>query len=262
MTERIAQAAVAAAALAAATLASATPSTVLWTPATTDTQAAGVPHLTYDTYFGEAGALQIDAGLTVGLVGMRYLQVEAGADLYFPTMTPDGQRGTLDFAQLNVRATLPENALGGWSPALSVGIANVGFRKDVSNYDTLHATLGKAIGGHRVAVGAYYGAGSSLLWTPMERQERWGATASWVSRAFDLGLRGLPAIDLRADLATGRNWLGGLGIGTGLIFTPAIRVVTGAVVFRDWDYYQRLGLPGWLWTVQLDLDVDLGRART
>lgn len=35
-------------------------STLRLVAATTYTQPAGVPHITYDTYFGEAGALQID----------------------------------------------------------------------------------------------------------------------------------------------------------------------------------------------------------
>ena len=41
--------------LAAAPTAQATPSTTYWTPATTYVQPYLVPHITYDTYFGETG---------------------------------------------------------------------------------------------------------------------------------------------------------------------------------------------------------------
>ncbi len=249
-----------AAALASASAARATTSTTFWTPATTYTQPAGVLHITYDTWFGEAGALQIDTGLTAGILSTRFLQLEAGADLFFPTTTPRGQMNTLDFAQLNARATLPQGAFGGWSPGLSVGIANVGFAKDVSNYDLVHATLGWTTRrGNRFGLGAYYGAGSELLWTSLEGETRKGLMASWVSRELEVGLPGLEKIDFRLDLAAGFNWAGGLGAGIGLLFTPGIHVITGAAFPIDWDYYERAGLPRWLWSVQLDVDVDLVR---
>ena len=73
----------AAALIAAASTAFATPSTTFWTPATTYTQPAPVPHLTYDTYFGEQGALQIDTGVEFGLFSSKYLQAEAGFDLFY-----------------------------------------------------------------------------------------------------------------------------------------------------------------------------------
>src|SRR5512144_1661634 len=118
---------VAAALLAVAHAASATSSTTFWTPATTYSQPLGVPHLTYDTYFGEQGALQIDTGLTIGVLNLAKLQAEVGIDAFFPTLTANGQLGTFDFVQLNGKLTLPEGAFASWAPALSVGIANVGF---------------------------------------------------------------------------------------------------------------------------------------
>lgn len=245
------------AAVAWASAASATPSTAFWTPATIETQPFLVPHLTYDTWFGEAGALQIDAGLTIGVVDARYLQVEAGFDLYFPTLTPSGQMGALDFAQVNARATLPEDAVAPGFPGLSVGVAKVGFKEDVSDFNLVHGTMGTTTRAGRFCVGAYYGAGSEALWTYHDTEVRGGFMASWVSRPIELGLPGLKAIDLRADLATGRNWLGGGAAGVGFQFTDAIALRTGAVVFIDWDYYERMGLTGWLWSLQLDVDVRL-----
>ncbi len=237
--------------IACASIASATPSSTFWTPATTYTQPAGVPHLTYDTYFGEAGALQIDTGITVGLLTWPNLKIEAGLDLYYPTLAPQGQLRTLDFAQLNARITL------GGSPALSVGVANVGFKKDVSDYDTLYAVFGGPTRWGSFTVGGYFGAGSEYLWTRMEGQMRAGLLASWVSRDVRIGAPGLDKIVLLFDLAAGMNWLGGAGAGVGLYFTPAIAVRTGPVVFVDWPFYFNSRLPYWLWSVQLDVDVDL-----
>ncbi len=244
-----------AAGLALAPVALATPSSTFWTPATTYTQPAGVPHLTYDTYFGEGGALQIDTGLTVGLLALPRLKVEVGFDLYYPTFTPRGQMGTLDFAQVNGRITVPFGK--GELPAISLGICNVGFKKDVSNYDTVYGVLGWGTRIGTFGLGAYYGVGSAYLWTRMEGEFRGGLLASWVSRDLQIGAPGLDKIVFLVDVAAGKNWFGGAGAGVALYFTPAIAVRTGPVGLLDWDFYWNSGLPGWLWSIQLDVNMDL-----
>jgi hypothetical protein len=254
--------AAATAVLATSTAARATPSTTFWTPATTYTQPLGVPHLTYDTYFGEQGALQIDTGLTIGVLALPKLQVEVGADAFFPTLTAGGQLGTFDFFQLNAKATLPEGALAAWSPALSVGVANVGFEKDVSDYALVHATLGKTTPAGLVGAGGYYGAGSRVLWTGTDGEARAGFMASWVSPDIKIGAPGLDKIVFLADVATGKNWLGAVGGGVGFYFTPAIDVLTGPVFFLDRDYYRASYGTDWLWSIQLDVDFDLVKSKT
>lgn len=240
----------AAALVAIAQPAFATPSTTFWTPATTYTQPALVPHLTYDTYFGEKGALQIDTGIELGLVALPYLQAEAGFDLFYPG-------DTQKYVQLNGKLTLPEGALSPWSPGLSVGIANAGFEKDVSDYHLLHATLGKTTPIGALGVGGYYGAGSKVLWTGSDGDvNRAGFMASWVSPDVVLDLPGLNKIVFLADIATGKNWLGGVGGGIGLYFTPAIDILTGPVFFLDQDFYKAATGTDWMWTIQLDVDVE------
>ncbi|GAO04050.1 hypothetical protein [Anaeromyxobacter sp. PSR-1] len=237
--------------LAVAQGARATPSTTFWTPATTYTQPALVPHLTYDTYFAEQGALQIDTGLELGLFSLPYLQAEAGVDFFYPG-------DTKKYVQLNAKLTLPEGALASWAPGLSAGIANAGFEKDVSDYHLLHATLGKTTPLGILGVGGYYGAGSKALWTGSDGDvNRAGFMASWVSPDVTVNLPGLQKIIFLADVATGKNWMGAAGGGIGLYFTPAIDVLTGPVFFLDQDYYKGATGTDWMWTVQLDVDVEL-----
>jgi hypothetical protein len=246
-----------AALLAAAPAAWATPSTTFWTPATTYTQPYLVPHLTYDTYVAEKGILQNTYGVTIGVLPYEKLQAEVGVDGFYPTFTLHSK----DFAQVNARLSLPENAFAAWQPALSVGIANVGFKKDVSDYDLLHLTLSKTlpmVG--NVGVGGYYGAGSKVLWAGSDGAvNRAGFMASWVSPDIKIGRPGLDKIVLLADVATGKNWLGGVGGGVGLYFTPAIAVLTGPVYLLDKDLYKAntVANTNLMWTVQLDVDVDL-----
>jgi hypothetical protein len=238
--------------LATAQVARATPSTVFWTPATTYTQPYLVPHLTYDTYVSELGALQNDYGLTIGVSPSDKLQAEVGVDLFLP--------GYLQhFTQLNGKLTLAEGALAKWQPGISLGVMNVGFKTDVSNYDMFHLDVGKTLDVGTFAVGGYYGAGSKLLWTGSDGDvHRAGFMASYSSPDVPVNLAGVTKVNFLADLATGKNWMGAVGGGLSVNFTPAIDVITGPVWFLDDDLYKGTSLrSNFAWTVQLDVDFDL-----
>lgn len=229
--------------------AGATPSTTFWTPATTYTQPYLVPHLSYDTYVAEQGFLQNTYGLTVGVLPFEKLQGEIGLDLFYPGFTAD-------YVQVNARLTVPEGAFGKLWPALSVGISNVGFEADASDYHLLHATLGKSTPIGLVGVGGYYGAGSDVLWTNSDGDvRRAGLHASWVSPDIALGFAGLDKVIFLADVATGKNWFAAVGGGIGLYFSPAVSLLTGPVFFLDQDYYTAGYGADWMWSVQLDVDV-------
>jgi hypothetical protein len=234
----------------------ATPSTTFWTPATTYTQPYLVPHLTYDTYVAEKGLLQNTYGVTTGVLPFEKLLGEVGVDAFYPTISLRSK----DFLQVNGKLTLPENAFGAWQPGVSFGIANVGFEKDVSNYDLLHLTVAKTfpmIG--NIGVGGYYGAGSKLLWTGSDGDaNRAGFMASWTSADIKIGKPGLDKIVFLADVATGKNWMGAVGGGIGLYFTPSIDVLTGPVYLLDKDLYKAnpMANTNLMWSVQLDVDMD------
>ncbi len=239
----------AAAALAVAGVASATPSTTVWTPATTYTQPYLVPHLTYDTYVAEKGMLQNTYGLTVGVVPGDKIQGEVGFDVFYPGFTGD-------YFQLNGKVTVAENLLGKWSPALSVGIANAGFEKDVSDYDLLHATLGKTLPFGTIGLGGYYGAGSSVLWRGSSGSvNRGGFMASYASPDVKIGLPGLEKVVLSADYASGNNWFGAVAAAASFYFTSNVSLLTGPVWFLDTDLYKAAYRTDFMWTAQLDVDI-------
>jgi hypothetical protein len=244
------KAAVAAAALATATVASATPSTTYWTPGTTYVQPFLVPHLTYDTYFGEKGAYPIDTGITIGVLPWEKLQGEIGFDLLYPGYTKNG-------FQLNAKLVIPEGSFGEYFPGISLGVMNVGFKKDVSDFYTVHGFVAKTfpvVG--NLGVGAYYGAGSKLLWTGSDSKvRRVGALAAWTSPDINVKVTGLDKIVVVADVLSGKNVLGAAGPGITFFFTPAIDILTGPVFF--FDKTLQPGGSSMLWTVQLDVDFDL-----
>ena len=244
--KKVLAAALVVAGLAVASPAHATPSTVYWTPATTYTQPFAVPHLTYDTYVAEQGALANTYGLTLGVIPGDKIQGEIGFDLFYPGYTKD-------LFQLNAKLTLVEGALGEWSPGVSVGIMNVGFKSDVSNYDMAYLALGKTTPYGTFGVGGYYGAGSKALWTGgTGKVARPGAMVSYVSPDIKVGLPGLDKLNVIGDLYTGKNWMGAVGGGLCAYFNSNVAVIMGPVFFLDTDYYSAAK---WMWTVQLDVDI-------
>jgi hypothetical protein len=246
--------AVAALLLAARTV-RATPSTVFWTPATTYTQPFLVPHLTYDSYVAEKSFIPNDYGLTMGVIPSDKIQGEIGLDVFQP--------GNLKHLfQVNGKLTLAEGAYAPWQPGVSAGIMNVGFEKDVSDYDLLHAEVGKGLPIGTLAVGGYYGAGSKVLWTGSDgKEDRAGAMGSYTSPDLVLNLAGLQKINAFGDFATGKNWFGAVGVGVGFYFTPAIDVLTGPVWYSDKNLAKQIYGSDFVWSVQLDVDLDLRRPK-
>ncbi len=239
-------------------LAQATPSTTYWAPSTANCQAFGLPHVTDDTYFGRGPAAgspgapnyPIDTGLTMGILPSKKIQAEVGFDLLLPSQDP---------LFLNAKLCTPESALFKGSPSLSAGIYNLGFKEGVTDYNIVHVMAQKAIGGTGyIAAGLYHGLGTESLFTNSEgKVVRTGFMAGLFSPDINVGVKGLEKINFTADVQTGKNVLGAGGVGVYLYFTDTIDLLTGPVFF--FDKALQPGGRRMLWTVQVDVDVPLGR---
>jgi hypothetical protein len=261
------KAVVMAALLGTATAAHATPSTTFWTPATTYVQPYLVPHITYDTYFAEKGMLQNDYGVTMGFLPWEKLQGEVGLDVFYATARGPGLPDlngkptyTKDNLYLNAKLGVPENAYSPYQPGISAGIQSVGFTTNYSNYNHLHAELGKTfepVG--NFVVGGYYGLNDKLYVSSAGKTERSGFMAAWTSPDINIKVTGLDKIAFLADYASGNNAFGAFGAGIGLFFTPAIDILTGPVWFNDKNLFKAAYGSDFMWTVQLDVDVDFAK---
>jgi hypothetical protein len=267
------EAAVLAGLLGAATVARATPSTTFWTPATNYVQPYLVPHVTYDTYVAEKGLLQNDYGLTMGFLPFEQVQGEFGVDVFLPggpslaagVASPVTGKGTNagDNFYLNAKLGIPENTFAPWQPGISFGIQNVGFAKDYSDFNHLHAEIGKTFAPvGTFVVGGYYGlneklyVGSALDDQGNPKTQRAGFMASYTSPDINVGVPGLNKVNFVADYSSGNNIFGAYGGGIGLYFTPAIDVLTGPVFFNDKNLAKATFGADFMWTVQLDVDIE------
>lgn len=242
---------VAGALLAAAPAVHATPSTTYWTPSTPYTQPYLVPHLTYDTYFGEPGMYGVDMGLTIGVLPFEKLNAEVGFDVVYGSGLVGKQ--TLS---LNGKITLVEGTLASWQPGISAGIFGVGFEKDLTDYNVLHAQFGKTlpyIG--EIGAGVYTALNDALLVDKDGNEDATGFFLHWMGPEIPIGAPGLKKIIPAADFQSGKNALSAAGGGLYFYFTDAVDLLVGPVFFLEPELQP--GKADWLFTAQIDVDFDL-----
>jgi hypothetical protein len=236
-------------------VAHATPSSTFWTPMTLDIQPYGVLHLGVDNYFtvlgkngGSVRSFSPDIGPEIGVLPFEKVQMEVGLDYM----------GGADYPWFfNAKIGSPEDVWFKGSPALQIGIFNVGTKTSGpsrTDYDVLYGVIGKTIGPvGRFSIGPYIGNHSALVSSDGAHKN----TGFMV--AFDHGF--VPVKDkdgnvdynklvFAADYASGKNAIGGGGFGLYYFFTKDISLLTGPVWFND------QGINGkWKWTVQLDINL-------
>lgn len=242
----------------ASSVTSATPSSNLWANSTASCQAYGIPHVTYDTYFnrgptvGTAGArgYPIDTGLTVGFLPFEKIQGEIGFDMLLPSEDP---------LLLNGKICTPESALFNGSPGVGVGIYNVGFKKDVNDYNILYLIFQKSLPGGKgyVSLGAYHGLNKDLFINSQGKHEQTGLIAGITSPDISLDFKGLKKINFVADIQTGKSAFGAWSIGPYFYFTDSIALGIAPVFFFDRDVQP--GKSNLMWTAQVDIDFPLSK---
>jgi hypothetical protein len=217
---------------------------------TPDLQPRGVLHVGVDNYFtvlrkGTAGGgdLPTDVGLTLGLLPFTRFQLEVGVDLLEPIDDP---------ILFNAKAGSPEGALFKDSPAIQLGIFNVGTRKGVTDQDIVYLVVGKSLrGAGRLSAGPYVGNGAVLRNAKGEKEN------TGFMLAFDRGFapsrhdakQEFNRLVLAADYASGKNALGGGGAGLYYYFYPDVSLLFGPVWFNEETINGK-----WKWTIQLDVN--------
>jgi hypothetical protein len=194
----------------------------------------------------------VDVGPTVGVLPWGGLQAEVGFDFFYPSFA--GQNSIDVPVVFNAKVGAPEDVYFAASPAWSFGIFGVGLEEHVNDQNVLHAMLGKTVPRiGMVSLGGYYALNEDLFRSAGGDEARSGLMAGWSSPSIDTPL--IDKIILAWDVQTGENVLGATGGGIYVYFTPSIDLLTGPVFFFEKDLQP--GRSSWLWSVQLDVDVNL-----
>jgi hypothetical protein len=220
--------------------AAATPSTVFWTPCTVYFQPFLKGHIGYDSYVRDTSMLANDYGFTVGVLPFEKIQAEIGYDTLLPVGTT-----FKDSQYLNAKIGWSENTL--LPVGFSLGIFNVGFEPNVTDYDVAYAAIGKTIDNvGTICVGGYYG-NKKLLINDDGNEDNAGFMASYVSPAIG-------KLNIIADYMSGNNALSAWGIGASYYFSDNCSLITGPLFPLSKQF---AGGDKMMWTLQLDIDFDI-----
>jgi hypothetical protein len=229
-----------------------TPSTQIWIPST-DFQKWKTGHLGLDNYFrsskinGVRGAGIFDIGLTTGLLPFEKFQGEIGVDyLYMGDNNYDNHP-----IYFNAKIGLPEAALFKNSPAIVIGVYNIGLKKDLSDYNIVYGEIAKTIpllG--RLTVG-YYSGNSRVLVDENLKKANSGVLLSWDRTMTEISDKLWMAVDYQG----GRSYLGALNFGASWAFSKNVSVILGYDIYNNKNaYYNTNNQNANTFTAQVDIN--------
>jgi hypothetical protein len=229
-----------------------TPSTQIWIPST-DFQKWKTFHLGIDNYIraekinGIRGAGITDFGLTTGLLPFEKFQGEIGVDFLYM-----GDNNYDDYpAYLNAKLGLPEEALFKNSPAIAFGAYNIGFKKDLTNYNIIYGAIAKTIPViGRLSVGYYTGNGKILVDENLKKANS-GLLISWDRTMSEISDK----LWLAVDYQGGQNYLGALSFGASWAFSKNVSVIFGYDIYNNKNaYYNTNNQNANTFTAQIDIN--------
>lgn len=234
----------------------ATPSTVFWTVCTTDVYSTGTGHIDEDNYFtvfnrrGHGSSFPPDTGFELGIFSLGEISVEAGVDYLGSANDP------LFF---NIGAGISEDKMFCHAPSFKVGFFNAGTRyqgRNRTNQNIVDIIVGKSLpdwlGGGRLCVGWFSGnksIGKNHQGFMVSYQHSFCPAKHCDGKNYFKWV-------LCADFASGRNTIGGGGVGIYYYFTPDISILTGPVWFNSAKINGN-----WKWSVQIDISFSVFDAK-
>jgi hypothetical protein len=258
--------------LAATGMALATPSTQIWIPST-DIQPYKTLHLGIDNYFRASGVAKgstatrdwnvMDIGLTAGVLPFEKLQMEVGID--YLTIAGDPNDNHPVFG--NFKIGTPEESLFNYSPAIAVGMYNIGPTQSGAPAGTLSNAAATVCGQNivyglvaktlpaigpvpslgRISAGGYYGSKRALVDTRLDdsKAQNTGVLISWDRTMSEISDK----LWMAVDYMSGNNVNGAVNVGLSWAFAKNVSVIFG------YDIYKEKALAGNnTFTTQLDIN--------
>lgn len=247
----------------------ATPSTQVWIPST-DIQAFKTVHLGIDNYFRASSkpkspptgistrdANVMDIGLTFGVLPFEKLQMEVGIDYLVIANDPNDNHPISG----NFKIGTPEGSLFTHSPALAVGMYNIGPSQSASNapfvvsgQNLMYVLASKSLPAigvvpslGRLSAGYYNGSKNALQDTRLDpnTSQNEGVLLSWDRTMSEISDKLWMAVDYMG----GNNVMGAVNIGVSWAFSKNVSVIFG------YDIYKEKALAGNnTFTTQLDIN--------
>ena len=227
---------------------SATATTHIWAPST-DVQPYKLVHLTSDMYLpnehdahGARIGTVTNLGLTIGVLPFKAVNMEIGID-------HKSGLGSLDDHPFygNIKVGVPESAMGGFCPALAVGIFDIGSKADLTDFNIIYfkaartLTVGKTSLG-RFSIG-YFTGNDKLLVNGQGKKDNTGVLAAWERTMTEWSEK----LWLCAEYMGSESAYGTINVGLAWKFAANVSVLGAVDIFNNDD----LASTG---TIQIDID--------
>lgn len=241
----------------------ATPSTQIWIPST-DIQAYKTFHLGIDNYIrasGKSGSGAstrdtnvYDIGPEVGILPFEKVQMEVGFDFYSNSLEANDNHPING----NFKIGTPEDSICKFSPAIAVGMYNIGPNQGNGNAPAVLSgqniayvlaartlpVIGPVPSLGRISAGYYRGAKTALVDT-RGKSANDGVLLSWDRTMSEISDKLWMAVDYQG----GNNVDGALNVGFSWNFSKNVSVIFG------YDIYKEKALAGQnTFTTQLDIN--------
>jgi hypothetical protein len=224
-------------------MAFATPSTQIWIPST-DIQAFKTLHLNFDTYIRSTGVGSfgnpdvrdpnvIMMGPTVGILPFEKIQAEVGFD--FLVVGNDAYDNYPFMGHFKVGT--PEDSLFTYSPALAVGMYNIGNSHKPNMTSGMNIAYGLAartlpiVG--RLSAGGYTGSETALVgptnFLGQSNSQNAGVLLSWDRTMTEISDK----LWLAVDYMGGNNAMGAVSFGASWAFSKNVSVIGGYTIYNQ-----------------------------
>lgn len=219
-------------------------SSVFWTVCTTDVYATGTGHIDADNYFtvfnkrGHGSYFAPDTGFELGILSWNDWSVEAGVDYV---------GGANDPLYFNIGAGIAEDKLFCNAPSFKIGFFNEGTHHHSIRTDQniVNVIIGKSFDDWgRVCMGGFCGSramGKNRQGFMLSYQKSFCPAKHCDGTDYNKWV-------ICADYASGKNAIGGGGVGLYYYFNPDISILTGPVWFNSAEINGK-----WKWTIQIDM---------
>lgn len=224
-----------------------TGSTHVWAPST-DVQPYKKWHITSDYYIptennsdGSRADTITNFGLTVGILPFEKLNAEIGFD------HKSGYGGLDDYPfYFNAKLGIPEDAFGGYFPALAIGIYDVGTKENKTGNNIVYGKAAKTISIGDFSLGRFslgYFRGDEDLLVHGTKKDNDGLLACWERTMTEISDKLWIAVDYQGS----RSSYGSLNPGLAWKFSDNVSAIFGYNIYNDRDLANT-------YTVQIDID--------
>jgi len=220
-----------------ATVASATPSTQIWIPST-DIQAYKTVHLNFDTYLrantnddGSRTAPVVVIGPTAGILPFEKIQAEIGFDVI-------SAGGDADKHPLygHFKLGTPEDSLFRLSPALAVGMYNIGTKSGdarkgelATNQDIAYALVARTVPVIGRLSAGYFAGNRKVLVDENGSSDEKGVLLSWDRTMTEISDKLWVAVDYQGTDSA----LGAVSFGASWAFAKNVSVILGYDIYNE-----------------------------